>query len=579
MRIRKPAHCMPAIILALLLFQAFSSSAAEIVLEGTQASRVKIVMREIVDPFPGMKTLELRFVEPKSFESPTYRQKIDALRFEFDPAPASRIQEIDDTGNRVHIVHWSSVDSPVRASLTYEAEVQAKAIALTTDAPYPPTDLPSELDLYLQPSPQVQSSHKRIKTLSRELTVGASDQYEVVMAVMRHVIDNMEYILLPEHFDALSCLTTGKGNCQNYSHLAAALLRAAGVPVRIVNGITLKKPYSLEAGAYTYSFESAQGRHSWIEVWFPETGWLPFDPQRTAWWVETRYIRVEVGRDNADTDQDGTVQWSALRGSPGQPRVDEQIEVTFLRDQIALRTVGEEPGTEEVLLRPVIGRDTPASKTPSRPSPEKPRDETPEEIDYASLTYNVPYTYGNKEFPRLFNFLEARIAGPDRSNRNRLEKNFVVETAEYVTGPKVFAQYFDPGSPLLLEEIKLALFSFGGDGSLWIDLHEDEGGRPGIRLASSQPVSPSDFMNPKGYDWVAFDFRRESLGLGPGGYWMVLRSRGAPIVNWFYCYGKAVGPARGTLSTPQDGETFTTIQTYEFNYMIAGKGAKELMEE
>ena len=80
----------------------------------------------------------------------------------------------------------------------------------------------------------------------------------------------MHYVLTPEEFDALYAFESGKGNCQNYSHLTAALMRAAGIPTRIVNGVTLKRPFDINMGSQLLTLNMAQGRHSWIEVYFPD---------------------------------------------------------------------------------------------------------------------------------------------------------------------------------------------------------------------------------------------------------------------------------------------------------------------
>jgi transglutaminase-like putative cysteine protease len=51
--------------------------------------------------------------------------------------------------------------------------------------------------------------------------------------------------------------------------LAAALMRAVGIPARIVNGVTLKKPFDVNVSGQILTLNMAEGRHSWIEVYFP----------------------------------------------------------------------------------------------------------------------------------------------------------------------------------------------------------------------------------------------------------------------------------------------------------------------
>lgn len=84
-------------------------------------------------------------------------------------------------------------------------------------------------------------------------------------------------------------LETGRGVCQDYAHVMAAILRDWGIPCRYVSG---------------YLGPSAEGvarceSHAWVECWFPGIGWVGFDPTNDAEGDE-RHIRVAVGRDYAD---------------------------------------------------------------------------------------------------------------------------------------------------------------------------------------------------------------------------------------------------------------------------------------
>jgi protein-glutamine gamma-glutamyltransferase len=64
------------------------------------------------------------------------------------------------------------------------------------------------------------------------------------------------------------------GHCEYFSTAMAVLLRAGGVPARNVNGF-LGGEWNEFGGFLTVTQNHA---HSWVEVWFPGWGWVPFDP-------------------------------------------------------------------------------------------------------------------------------------------------------------------------------------------------------------------------------------------------------------------------------------------------------------
>ncbi|HEU4562291.1 MAG TPA: DUF3488 and transglutaminase-like domain-containing protein [Longimicrobium sp.] len=64
------------------------------------------------------------------------------------------------------------------------------------------------------------------------------------------------------------------GHCEYFSTAMAVLLRARGIPTRNVNGF-LGGEWN-QGGQYLAV--TGNQAHSWVEVWFPEYGWVPFDP-------------------------------------------------------------------------------------------------------------------------------------------------------------------------------------------------------------------------------------------------------------------------------------------------------------
>lgn len=64
------------------------------------------------------------------------------------------------------------------------------------------------------------------------------------------------------------------GYCQQYAGAMAVMLRLLGIPARVAAGFTSGE-YDERRQEWVVTNHNA---HTWVEVWFPEYGWLPFDP-------------------------------------------------------------------------------------------------------------------------------------------------------------------------------------------------------------------------------------------------------------------------------------------------------------
>ena len=554
-------------ILALLLLLCPSLSGAEnYLLSGEQSSFIRYRSVHRIRPADATRSVTLSYVVPQGFESPTFRQTVGAVDLHSRPEAETRRRETDENGNRVLELHWSSPGQPVVAELSFKVQTAVRLDGLVTDAPFPPAPLPEAVRRYLQFTEQIPAEDPEVAALSRKLTDGARTQFDAVQQVLTWLLDHLRYVLTPEATDALYSLRTGKGNCQNYSHLAAALMRAAGIPVRIVNGYTLKKPYDIQIGGEILTMKMAQGRHSWIEVFFPDLGWVPFDPQGSELFVSNRFLRVEVGIDNAETVRDGLLRWTQVKGAAGRPEFVEEIDAQFDTDTISVAADRTDYGPKEILLCPRLEA---AFTKVQRPAPPPLPEKIPEDR-LTALTYAQPYVMGNLDFPAGVDFLSGRPAAADEEARE-IRRSFLVETAEYVTTRgQQYAQTFIIDRPLKLEDVALALHRFNEDGQLWLELLDNGDGMPGSVVATSDLQAVAEIPFSPGYEWVAFDFSRTPVYLSPGRYWIALGFTGGPIVNWFFTYGKPVGPEDGTRYRTLFDETWSRSLSYEFNYRVAG---------
>jgi len=118
----------------------------------------------------------------------------------------------------------------------------------------------------------------RIAELALEITAGATTRYDKVKAIQSHLLGEYAYSTEGGHDprDPLADFLFDRqsGHCEYFSTAMAVMVRSLGIPSRSANGF-LGGEYN-EFGDYYLIRES--DAHSWVEVFFPEYGWLPFDP-------------------------------------------------------------------------------------------------------------------------------------------------------------------------------------------------------------------------------------------------------------------------------------------------------------
>jgi len=94
------------------------------------------------------------------------------------------------------------------------------------------------IGLYLRPTQAIDSEHKSIKEVARELSSGSSVMAEKAVKLFYFVRDRVPYSLFmismyPEDFRASRVLEWKKGYCVQKAVLLAALGRAMGIPSRL----------------------------------------------------------------------------------------------------------------------------------------------------------------------------------------------------------------------------------------------------------------------------------------------------------------------------------------------------------
>ncbi|WP_050180040.1 transglutaminase TgpA family protein [Domibacillus robiginosus] len=125
-----------------------------------------------------------------------------------------------------------------------------------------------------------------IKELALDITEGQETWFDKAKAIESYFSSSgftYEQVDVPvpsedEDYVAQFLFDTKRGYCDNFSTSMAVMLRTLDIPARWVKGYT-EGTYleTTESGKQLYQITS-ENAHSWVEVYFPDIGWVPFEP-------------------------------------------------------------------------------------------------------------------------------------------------------------------------------------------------------------------------------------------------------------------------------------------------------------
>lgn len=169
------------------------------------------------------------------------------------------------------------------------------------------TDYPLEIrERYLQ---LPESTPDRIENFTERLTANSSNPYETALVINHWLQQNQGYSLnvtRPNGDIAAAFLfEMNEGYCTYFATTMVVMLRSQGIPARLAIGYT-----SGERADRGEWIVRGLDSHAWAEVYFPEIGWVSFDPTPAGPRQEVERTRFEPGStenrafDTAGTDDD-----------------------------------------------------------------------------------------------------------------------------------------------------------------------------------------------------------------------------------------------------------------------------------
>jgi transglutaminase-like putative cysteine protease len=154
---------------------------------------------------------------------------------------------------------------------------------------------------------------ERIRSLAQEITADSQSRYDQALAIQTYLRDPDQFTydtsVQPEGADTVSTfLDEGSGYCVQFATAMVTMMRSLDVPARLAVGFL---PGNRESdGAYVVYGGDA---HAWPEVWFPEVGWVRFEPTPSA---QTGATPTYANPDNNEIPVPQSVIDAAQNGQP-----------------------------------------------------------------------------------------------------------------------------------------------------------------------------------------------------------------------------------------------------------------------
>ncbi len=163
----------------------------------------------------------------------------------------------------------------------------------------------------------------RIQELAEQITAGKTNWFDKAKAIEDY-FDSPEYsydqtnVAVPglnDDYVEQFLFDTKRGYCNNFSTSMAVMLRTLGIPTRWVKGYTggdLIRHSDGESAKQTYEVTN-NNAHSWVEVFFPNQGWVAFEP--------TKGYFNELSIDNSTEETE-----AAINEPPSAVPVEEPLQ-------------------------------------------------------------------------------------------------------------------------------------------------------------------------------------------------------------------------------------------------------------
>ena len=209
--------------------------------------------------------------------------------------------QADQPSALLYTIDRLSSVQPTTSSGRYNATVEYST-ATTSELQAAGTDYPRWVEDYVGLPPQgyrprfvLDEIHNLALTIVQQ--AGAHTPYDMAHAIEAYLRDTSKFTYsldakTPQGRDPIEyfLFVSHKGYCEFFATAMGDMLRSLGIPTRLVNGFGPGN-FDSQYNAFVVRGEDA---HTWVEVYFPNYGWIPFEP--TADPTNANYQVIQRGQ-------------------------------------------------------------------------------------------------------------------------------------------------------------------------------------------------------------------------------------------------------------------------------------------
>lgn len=203
----------------------------------------------------------------------------------------------DQRGNRYALIKLPSLEKGQSIDIIYECNLLSKTNKkysmnrleqeIKKSGDNSQKFLPAEIKKeYLKEEKYIEPNHQGIKELALALSNDQQDVLNQAYNIFSYVNTQMEYDESNQYArkGSISAFYNQRGICTDFASLTVALMRASGIPSRMIGG------YILNEHQGKPNVNGNEVAHAWVEFFIDGIGWLPADPTHFAYVDQERVV-------------------------------------------------------------------------------------------------------------------------------------------------------------------------------------------------------------------------------------------------------------------------------------------------